>query len=394
MVRKFNVKYFTPSVQELKKIGFDAGYLSQGLERHRFYSFKIYDLNPAQANILKQTAISCGTDCAVHRNTITGEAACSDCIISGSISEFRKICEKLKYQPFQLSVLGGEILSLIDYKPVSLKLHDKIFDWSKPLVMGIVNVTPDSFSDGGAYYEQDCAVEHALNLIGDGADIIDIGGESTRPYADIVNVDEEIGRVVPVIKKIREINNSVPISIDTRNAITAKEALSAGADFVNDISGLDYDEKMLDVVLESGCPFILNHSLGTPDIMQDNPVYADVVCEIYNHFLDKINRLCESGVDISRIIVDPGIGFGKTYEQNIEILRNIEQFRSLKLPLMVGHSRKSFLQKMFNTTDNIFLDQATSVVSDYLISKGVNILRVHNVKMLRQSVELSKVLNS
>lgn len=393
MVRKFKVKYITPTEQELKKICFDSCYLSQGLERHKFYSFKIYDLNPAQANILKQTAISCGTDCAVHRNTITGEAACSDCILSGSVSELRKICEKLKYQPFGLPVLGEKILSLVSVNLSPLSVRDNTFDWSEPLIMGIVNVTPDSFSDGGFYCTPDLAVEHAMNLIKEGANIIDIGGESTRPYASTVGVDEEISRILPVIRQIRELNKSIPISIDTRNARTAHEGLLAGADIINDISGLDYDERMVDVLLENKCPIILNHSLGTPDVMQDKPVYSDVVCDVYDYFSDKLERLNVLGISSGSLIIDPGIGFGKTYEQNIEILRNIAQFRSLKLPIMVGHSRKSFLQKLFNTNDNLMLDEVTNVVSDYLISKGTNILRVHNVRMLRQSIELAKVLN-
>lgn len=394
MNKKFKVKFVNPDELELAKIGFDKTYILHGLEKHRFMSLKIYDLNPAQANILKQTALSSGTDCAVHRETITGNAPFSDCILSGTVSELKKICEKLKYQPFALSFLSAEILSLLAFKPVPINIRENIFDWKVPLIMGIVNVTPDSFSDGGCYFETDSAVSHALELISEGADIIDVGGESTRPYSVKIAPDEEIRRIVPVIEKIREKNNSIPISIDTRNSKTARAALEAGADIINDISALDFDENLIEVAAEKNCPVILNHSKGTPDIMQDNPQYSDILEEIYNYFLQKIDKLTNAGVNFEKLILDPGIGFGKTYEQNFVILRNIEQFRSLKLPLLVGHSRKKFLQQAFNTKDNSILDDVTNIVSDYLISKNVNILRVHNVKKLKQSVDLAKILYS
>lgn len=394
MFKVFKVKFVEPDESELNKIGFDKSYVAKGMEKHNFVSLKIYNLNPAQANILKQTALSSGTDCAVHRDTITGIAKFSDCILSGSVSEVKKICEKLKYQPFSLSKLALQISSLMEGDLQEINVRGNIFDWSRPLIMGILNVTPDSFSDGGVYFDEKNAVSHALELIENGADIIDIGGESTRPYSKIVHPEDEIKRIIPVLKAIRELNDRIVISVDTRNAQTASAALVAGADIVNDVSAMEYDKDMLSVIVKASCPVILNHSRGTPDVMQENTVYSDVTDEIYNYFCEKIKLLTEEGISLNRIIVDPGIGFGKNTEQNFEIIKKIEQFKSLGVPILVGHSRKTFLQKTFETKDKAVLDEATNLVSGFLLSKGVNILRVHDVKRLKMSIDLAKIFYS
>jgi dihydropteroate synthase len=246
--------------------------------------------------------------------------------------------------------------------------------------MGIVNATPDSFSDGGKYFEPQDAINHAIRLIDEGADIIDIGGESTRPYSEPVSVEEEKKRVIPVIKGIKQLKNT-PVSIDTRNAATARAAIEAGADIINDVSACEWDPEMAAAVQETGAPVILNHSKGTPDIMQDNTEYADIVEDIYDYFYEKLKALENSGIKREKMIVDPGIGFGKSVEQNYELIRKIDSFKSLGCPLLVGHSRKSFLQKTFNTTENV--DIATNAVSAYLLNKGVNFIRVHDVKSLK-----------
>lgn len=382
MNNHFKIKFIDSTEKELQNIGFDKTYISKGINKHKFKTVKISDLNCAQANILKQTAISAGTDCAVHREVITGKVELSDCILSGSLNQFEKIAQKLKHQPFKLSFLGDEIMSLLFNKNQPLIIRNQKFDWGlKTYIMGVLNVTPDSFSDGGMYFDIDKAVEHYKKLVNDGADIVDIGGESTRPYSQPVDINDEINRVVPLIQKIREFDSSTVISIDTRNSLTAKMAIEAGADVINDVSALEWDNEMLAVLKDKQCPVILNHSKGTPDIMQDNPVYSDVVDEIFDYFYNKIQYLLGNDIDISNIIIDPGIGFGKTTQQNIEIINRLQEFKTLGSPVLVGHSRKKFVKDIMQTEDNDELDIATAFLSQKLLNNNANIIRVHNVKL-------------
>lgn len=393
MNKSFRIKKINPNASELSKIGFDKTYVKKGLEKHEFETVKIYGLTPAQGNILKQTALITGTDCAVHRETITGKIDHSDCILSGSLSQFRKIAQKLQNQPFKLFELGKELEASL-FEPLgTLKIRNRLFEWEKQTyIMGIVNVTPDSFSDGGEYLETENAAQHAFSLINEGADIIDIGGESTRPYAQETSVDEEISRVIPLIETIREKNKKIIISIDTRNAKTAKAALKAGADIINDVSACDWDKEMTDVVKTFNCPIILNHSKGTPKEMQENTTYIDAADEVYEYLEKKIDVLCDLGIEKRNLIVDPGIGFGKNTEQNYELIKKIKEFKSLGCALLAGHSRKTFLQKTLNTKENEILDIGTNAVSAFLIKEKVNILRVHNVKNLKILTEIYKNL--
>lgn len=392
-IKTFKIEFIRPEKLEFCKIGFDKTHIDKGLEKHQFVSLKVFNLNCAQANILKQTAISTGTDCAVHRETITGRVEQSDCILSGSLSQFKKIAHKLKFQPFKLSKLGDEISALL-FEPLKpMTIRNSIFSWTEnTYIMGIVNVTPDSFSDGGEYFETEKAVKLAFKLVSEGADIIDIGGESTRPYSEPVNSCDEISRVIPVIKGIRKINQTIPISIDTRNSQTAKAALEAGADLINDVSACDWDDLMPEILKKYDCPIILNHAKGTPENMQDNTDYPDVVQDVFIYFEKKLIDLEERGVDLSKVILDVGIGFGKDKEQNYKLLKNISAFKSLGCPLLVGHSRKKFLQKTFDTANNETLDIATNAVSSFLINEKVNILRVHDVRGLQVLRTISKEL--
>lgn len=377
----FRLKFIDCTEKDLKDIGFDKTYTKKGVEKHEFRTIKICNLSCAQANIIKQTALSAGTDCAVHREVITGKVDFSDCILSGSKSQFRKIAEKLKYQPFKLGILGEQIKELIFEKPAPTFIRDIKIDWGeKTYLMGILNITPDSFSDGGKYLELDEALNHYNELLLDGADLIDIGGESTRPFSQKVSVEEEIKRVIPVIVKIREFDKNTIISIDTRNAKTAKKAVEAGADIINDISALDWDNDMIDVLKETGAAVILNHSKGSPEVMQNNTVYTDVVDEIFDYLQNKINFLIEQGIDKTKIIIDPGIGFGKTTEQNFEIINRIKEFKSLGCPILTGHSRKNFIKETITSNDTENLDTATLLISEKLSSSKVDMIRVHNIK--------------
>ncbi len=381
MENSFKLKLIDCNEKELKKIGFDKTYLRQGALKHNFRTIKICDINCAQANIIKQTALTTGTDCAVHREVITGKVDISDCILSGSVSQLVKIAEKLKYQPFKLSILSEQIKKLVSLLPDSLYVRDISIEWGKKTyIMGILNITPDSFSDGGEYFGTDKAIEHYKSLVQDGADFIDIGGESTRPFSKKVSAQEEQSRVVPIIKEIREFDQNTVISIDTRNASTARAAINAGADIINDVSALDWDEKMINVLKDTKAPVVLNHSKGSPDVMQNDTCYTDVVDEIFDYLYKKIDFLVTNGIEQNKIIVDPGIGFGKSTEQNFEIIKRIEEFKSLGCPVLVGHSRKNFISETIESKDNSVLDTATLILSQMLADKKVDIIRVHNVK--------------
>lgn len=375
----FKIKYIKPNCKEIMDIGFDETYTNRAVEKHKFKTIKIYQLTPAQANIIKQTAISCGTDCAVHRETITGKIEHTDCILSATENQFRKIIEKLKKQPLQLSKLADQINHTLFGFLQPMPVRNMNFDWSKTYIMGILNVTPDSFSDGGCFNNKSNAVNHAFKLINDGADIIDIGGESTRPYSSPIDVNEEINRVIPVLKAIREFNTEIPISIDTRNSETAIEALKNGADIINDVSAGEWDENIFIAAKEYNSPIILNHSKGTPETMQVNPQYKNCVDEVYDYLESKILKAKEYGISGNKIIADVGIGFGKTTEQNIELIKKIKEFYTLGVPILVGHSRKNFLKDSFILNSNDELDKGTLIVSHELLKQKVNIIRVHDV---------------
>lgn len=260
-----------------------------------------------------------------------------------------------------------------------------------PKIMGILNITPDSFSDGGQYTDTDIAVKHALNMIDDGADIIDIGGESTRPGAKQVSAEEEISRIVPVIQRLHQLEPYIPISVDTTKSEVAEAALQAGATIINDISGLTVDAKVADVVAKYGAELILMHIKGTPADMQKNPQYDDVIEEVYS-FLNKQIELAKSR-NIKKIYADIGIGFGKNIEHNLDLLRNLDKFHKLDAPLVLGISRKSFIGNMLDIERPSDRDAATAMLHSLLLNKKVDIIRVHNVKLHSQLRDLFYELN-
>lgn len=362
---------------ELLQVGFDSCYVNTAADKYRYKTLKIYNLIPAQANILKQTALSLGTDCGVHREVITGRTEFSDVILGGSISELKKIAEKLKSQPFSLKILGEKIDKLI--KPEKK---------CKTKLVGILNITPDSFSDGGEYMDLKSAVRHLSEMIEDGADMIDIGAESTRPFSSGVESEEQIKRLKPVLDYIKKENIAIPVSIDTRSSDVANFALDYGLDrmIINDVSGLDFDSKMADVISKYKAGVIIQHSKGTPENMQNQPVYKDIIEEIYLNLRSKIEFAFSKG--IHNIIIDPGIGFGKTKDDNYKILNRIEEFYSLQCPVMIGVSRKSLLGVCDN--DNGLKDTLSAAISYPLIKSGVDYLRVHNVKLHKQLLSLAE----
>ena len=360
---------------ELEKIGFDSSYIKKAADKYRYKTIKIFDLSIAQANILKQTALTFGADCAVNREILTAKKLKTDTILGGSYSQLIKIAEKLKQQPFAMKVLSKNILELLINKPRTTK------------IVGILNVTPDSFSDGGLYTDIKSAQKHLISMINDGADVIDIGAESTRPYSEEVPAEEQIKRLTPILKFIKSENLKTLTSIDTRSSIVAEFALDNGVNIINDVSGFDYDSLMPKIISKYQAQVIIQHSQGLPNNMQNNPTYSDVVEEIYKSLQSKLNLATDAG--IKNIILDVGIGFGKSQKDNFEILNRIEEFYSLNSPIMVGVSRKSLLG-LSNSNDNTLKDSLTLAISYPLIQKGVDYLRVHNVKLHKMLCELYK----
>ena len=252
--------------------------------------------------------------------------------------------------------------------------------------MGIVNVTPDSFSDGGKFLDPSAAVDHALQLVADGADLLDIGGESTRPYSAAVDQREELARVLPVVEKLAT-QTDVPLSIDTSKAVVAREATSAGAEVINDVTALTGDAAMLDVALDTQTGICAMHMQGTPQTMQDSPTYRDVTNEVFSYLARRRDELFAAGVDRQRLSLDPGIGFGKTHQHNLTLLSNAGRFHDLGCPLLVGASRKGFIGKVLgDKTANPL--SGTIGVSLALATAGIQILRVHDVGPIRQAWQL------
>ncbi len=246
-----------------------------------------------------------------------------------------------------------------------------------PALMAIVNVTPDSFSDGGKHFSVSAAVEHALRLVEDGATILDVGGESTRPYADPIDEAEELHRVIPVIQKLSESTNT-PISIDTSKAKVAQEAVAAGAEIINDITGLEGDAQMIQVAADTGAGVCAMHLQGTVQTMQDNPQYDNVVEDIYSYLKQRLDHLRANGIAAEKICLDPGIGFGKTHEHNWELLRGCERFIDLGQPILVGHSRKGFIGKLLQDKE-LERDSVSAAIAFHLAQSRIQVIRLHEV---------------
>jgi len=258
-------------------------------------------------------------------------------------------------------------------------------------LMAVLNITPDSFSDGGSFFQADRAIDRAGQLVSQGAAILDIGGESTRPGSDPVPLEEELRRVIPVIRYIhREFPNTV-LSIDTYKAETARQAIAAGADIINDITGLRGDPQMVKVVKETGAGVVLMHMQGTPQTMQINPCYKDVVQEVHEFFQDRIQKLKDCGVNRDQLILDPGLGFGKTVEHNLELLARPHSFRSLERPLLLGVSRKSFIGKVLGTKLADRLPAALACAS-LAVESGVELIRAHDVSETLQAVRMIEAI--
>ena len=335
--------------------------------------------------ISRQIAKYLNSDVLVSRVDENGKR---NLIISVKNENFEHLVNMLKNFSGEGKLLADKLTVAMNnffHDPVVYRFGSKEFDFSRrTYIMGILNVTPDSFSDGGRYFTVDSAVEHAMKMIEDGADIIDVGGESTRPGSEPVPLEEELRRVIPVIKEIVK-RTDVPISIDTYKSEVARQALDNGAVIVNDISGLRFDEKMVEVIAQYNASVVIMHIKGTPKTMQQNPCYDDVISEIYGYLSEGIERAQSYG--IKQIIVDPGIGFGKRLVDNLEIIRRLREFKSLGYPILIGVSRKSFIGNILNLPVEERLEGTAGAVA-ISVWNGANIVRVHDVKEMTRVVRI------
>lgn len=375
-VRNLVISSREQAVREILAVGADPAGSRWMAPKAVHRALKITGLSPKQANIIKQEMLGKGGDAAVSRGVLDCSAELSDVIVMGTVRQIESMAAKLKMQPFGLPALADKIrealTSLEGRKPFSLDCRGRILPiGSRTLVMGILNVTPDSFTDGGEFFDPGRAVEHALQMEEEGADIIDLGGESTRPGYRKIGAGEEIDRIIPVLSRLsRELK--VPVSVDTTKAEVAERALAEGAHIINDQWALRRDPGMAGIAAGYGAPVIIMHN-------QTGTEYRDMMGDMVGYFRESIEIARREGIDRNRIIIDPGIGFGKTLEQNLETMRRLRELDCLGLPVLLGTSRKSMIGKTLDLPTGQRVEGTAATVA-LGIAYGADIVRVHDVK--------------
>lgn len=382
-----NIKNLEEAAAIFKKIGVDPYGIDAMASKTININILLEDQPCKIANIIKQEMLSAGGDAAVARGSVSCSVPVSDILIMGTLKQILALAKKMEKQPFGLNLIAGNILEILrnmSQNEYILKTsRRKLTLGNKTLIMGILNVTPDSFSDGGLFYSQQKAVEQGLQMAAEGADIIDIGGESTRPGAGFVATGVESKRVLPVIESLVQ-RVKVPISIDTKKAQVARQALAGGAEIVNDISALNGDKKMAKTIKDAGAAVILMHMRGNPRNMQKgNLVYENLMGEITDYLKKSSEKALKAGIEKDCIVIDPGIGFGKTPEDNYKIIKNLSQLKELGMPVMIGTSRKSFIGKVTGGEPGERIEGTAATVAAAIMN-GCHIVRVHDVAAMKK----------
>lgn len=384
----------TKAINSLKEIFVSTGGVEIMADKMQVLNIKLRNVSLGAANILKQEMLSLGAEAAVARGVVNGKSLVSDVILIGSIDKYKKLIRKLEHQEiFGLKDIRSYLSQLIliesDDQPRLMQIKDTKIDLTKLNVMGILNITPDSFSDGAYYLEPDKALDHAVQMNEEGAVIIDIGAESTKPGTEPIDEDEELKRLLPVIKKIKAKTNII-CSLDTYHAKTAEICINEGIDIVNDISALRSDPEMIKVMKKfTQVPIVLMHMQGTPKTMQVEPFYHHVIDEIVDFFEERISYCTQNEIEIQRLIIDPGICFGKRLEDNFCILDQLISFKTFNLPVLLGSSRKSFIGQIYPSSVSERLSGTLATTAQAHHSK-ISFVRVHDVKA---NVDLIKVLD-
>ena len=377
--------------EELKKIGIHRDALAILSPKMFHFNIKIENVKPQDAIIMKQEMLCCGGDAAIAYNALPPKSEKGDVIIMGNKKQIELLIQRLKRQYKRLKKIGEEIENMMERmeKKVVMKIGKKSFNFGKrTYIMGILNVTPDSFYDGGKYFSLENAIEHAKKMEREGADIIDIGGESSRPFSKRIDEKEEMNRVLPVIEALKD-EIKIPISIDTYKPNVASNAIEHGAAMINDIMALR--NGMEDVAREYDVPVVLMHMKGTPETMQISPYYEDVMAEIIKFFGERIKFALKNGIDEEKIIIDPGIGFGKRQEDNLQILQHLEELKSLGMPILIGTSRKSFIGNILQLSPEERLEGsiASAVIA---MLNGANIIRCHDVLATKRAAMIADAI--
>jgi dihydropteroate synthase len=384
------------AAEELRRIGVEPYGIEAMAPKMLNFCLLLEKIESRAANVMKQDMLSIGGDVAVARGTVDCSIASTDAIIIGSVKQIERFAQKLSLQPFGLKNLSEEIrCAMANLRRDSFTLKTprrEIALGPRTLVMGILNLTPDSFSDGGDYADPEKALDGAVRMAEEGADIIDIGGESSRPGAEAVAAEEEIRRVIPVIEKLSG-RISPPISVDTTKAEVARRAAEAGAEIINDISAASFDPAMAATAARCGMPIILMHMRGTPATMQTGDLsYRSLCGDIINSLAGRIRQVVSAGVDPERIVIDPGIGFGKTAQDNIRIIRRLRDFKVLGRPILIGPSRKRFTGTFTGVDTPRERIEGTAAAVTASVMNGAHIVRVHDVRFMRRVCDMADVI--
>jgi dihydropteroate synthase len=391
-VRLLTVHSLAEAERELAAIHVDPFNIRNMAPKMVHHLLLLEGLNGREGSFFKQEMLSLGGDAALSGFKLEGDST-GTVILMGTEKQLRRVCARLTEHPFGHPSLAADIKRLLDIDTNSPRwdIGKRILDLaSRACIMGVLNVTPDSFSDGNRFFTTEQAVERAFEMEEEGADIIDIGGESTRPFARPVDEAEELKRVIPVIEKLGG-SLKIPISIDTYKSAVAEKALAAGAEIVNDISALLFDERMAEIVAAAGAGLVLMHTRARPSVMQKETEYGSTISEIFALLRQSVAMAEAAAVSRERIVIDPGIGFGKNVTGNIEILRRLAEFKAIGCPIMVGTSRKSFIGQILKreTGERVFGTAATMAIA---LANGASIFRVHDVKEMRDVLDMSLAL--
>lgn len=373
--------------RELQLIGCDPGGIERMAGKMLGRLVKVPAVPCRAANILKQEMLALGGDAAVARGTVACAHPATDVLLIGSQRQLVELARKLEAQPFGLPELGRRLAALLVAPGVPAPLlagRSCRLDCRRPLIMGILNVTPDSFSDGGRYLGLDAALAQARQMADEGADLLDIGGESTRPGAPLVSAEEELERVMPVLAALRR-ECPLPLSVDTNKSMVAREVLAAGAEFINDISGFSFDPAMAATVAAGGGGAFLMHTRGLPETMQQDTAYTDLPGAVFAGLEAALEQARAAGIPDEKLAVDPGIGFGKDAAGNLELLRRLPELLSLGRPVLLGTSRKGFLGRILGQPDPLRRLHGTLATVALGVAAGVRLFRVHDVGPSREA---------
>ncbi len=377
----------------MESIGVHKASLPIFANKNQILPLKLLQVRTPAANIIKQEMLAAGGDAAVPTGCVLNKDKYSDVLLLGTRKHYNLLLKKLELMPyFGMDKIKAELEAVLNEEKLQTVLADgRVLNYDKVLIMGILNITPDSFYENSRTAVEE-VVAKAGQMLADGADILDIGGESTRPGSDAVSAEEEQARVLPVIEALRKAYPQAVISVDTYRASTARAAIKAGADIINDISAMEADPEMIDVVCETKAPIILMHMRGTPKDMQDQCDYKNVVEEVAVYLAERANLLRERGVGADKIILDPGIGFAKNAEQNLKLMRDLYALTSFGYPVLLAASRKGTIGKVLGDLPAEERLEGTLAVSCQAVYSGANMVRVHDVKENLRAVRMLEAI--